>query len=224
MRAEVENPGTPVHEALLLDIGDVITELRWLSLDQFEVVSGRTVRGRGPLDPPGDPQWRRYLAGEITMGQYWQAVAEEAGYPDWRLLFGDILHAVPEGYADPAAVALMADARAAGRRVGVLTNDGVAINGREFFEQRPEFAYLDAFVDAKEFGEGKPAPESYLRAARELGVEPGRIVFLDDTPECVLGAEAVGMTGVLVDALARGPAFDRARELLGIASTAEARS
>jgi FMN phosphatase YigB (HAD superfamily) len=42
-------------------------------------------------------------------------------------------------------------------------------------------------------------------------------VFLDDTPECVDGARAVGMTGIVVDPSDRRPAFDEARRLLGIA-------
>ena len=42
------------------------------------------------------------------------------------------------------------------------------------------------------------------------------VVFLDDTPECVDGARAVGMTGVVVDPDDRRPAFDEARRLLGI--------
>src|SRR5262249_48596724 len=65
----------------------------------------------------------------------------------------------------PDAVALMGDARAAGRRVGVLSNEAYTFIGRDFFAGRPEFAELDAFVDATELGARKPAPESYLAAA-----------------------------------------------------------
>ena len=110
----------------------------------------------------------------------------------------------------------MADARAAGYKVGVLTNDGVGIAGADYFQQFPEFQALDAFVDAREFGSAKPEPEPYLRAAEALGVAPERIVFLDDAQYCIDGCERVGMTGVLVDPLDKLPAFDRTRELLGL--------
>ena len=43
-------------------------------------------------------------------------------------------------------------------------------------------------------------------------------MFLDDTPECVDGARAVGMHAIQVDPADRQAAFDRARELLGIAA------
>jgi putative hydrolase of the HAD superfamily len=117
---------------------------------------------------------------------------------------------------DADAVALMRDARAAGRRVGALSNDAYSIMGREFFAGRPEFAELDAFVDAAEIGVRKPAPDAYLRAAEALGVEPHEVVFLDDTPECVDGGRDVGMYAIQVDPADRKLAFDQARAALGV--------
>jgi HAD superfamily hydrolase (TIGR01509 family) len=113
----------------------------------------------------------------------------------------------------------MADARTAGYKVGVLTNDGVAINGVEFFDSIPEFRALDAFVDARANGSAKPDPEPYLRAADELEVPPERVVFLDDAQACVDGAERVGMTAVRVNPVNKRPAFARTRSLLGLSST-----
>ncbi len=117
---------------------------------------------------------------------------------------------------DPASIALLRDARAAGRRTGVLSNDAYTFVGREFFAGRPEFADLDAFVDSTDVGVRKPDPEAYLQAAAALGVPPCEVVFLDDTLECVDGATRVGMSAVLVDPLDKTPAFDRARALLAL--------
>ncbi len=201
---------------LLLDIGDVITAAVFDQLDDLERVLGRKLVGRGPLDPDGDPLWQRHLAGELSFQAYWLEYAVVAGYDDWRQLFRDLAVHVPDRFSDPAAVSLMDDAREAGYKVAVLTNDGVGIAGRDFFAGRPEFARLDAFIDAREFGEAKPAPEPYLRAALVLGLAPNQIVFLDDSPACVDGARAVGMTAVLVDPMHKGPAFDETRALLGL--------
>ncbi|HEX4980530.1 MAG TPA: HAD-IA family hydrolase, partial [Ilumatobacteraceae bacterium] len=148
--------------------------------------------------------------------EYWDAVATEQGYDDWRLMHRDVAAAAPERFSDPEAVALMRDARDAGFKVAVLTNDGVGIAGKEFFDSRPEFRALDAFVDAREFDQPKPLSESYVRTARILGVDPSEIVFLDNTPECVDGARDVGMTAVLVDPADKRPAFDLTRQLLQI--------
>jgi putative hydrolase of the HAD superfamily len=203
-----------MYKALVLDIGDVITDPLWNSLDDFERLSGRTGFGRGPLDPEGDPIWRRHVAGEIDIVGYWDEVARAHGYDDWRVLHRDVAASVPERFSDPNAVALMNDAREAGYRVAVLTNDGVGIAGQEFFDSRPEFQALDAFVDARRFDQPKPLAESYLRTASILGVDPSEIVFLDNAPVCIEGARDVGMTGVLVDPADKRPAFDLTRQLL----------
>jgi putative hydrolase of the HAD superfamily len=216
--------GAPVYGALLLDIGDVITAAVFDQLDELEQVLGTTLVGRGPLDPAGDPLWQRYLNGELTFVGYWKQYASAAGYDDWKQLFRDLVEHVPDRFSDPDAVALMTDAKAAGYKVAVLTNDGIGIAGREFFAGRIEFAALDAFIDAREFGEAKPAPAPYLRAAKELDLSPGEIVFLDDTPECVDGARAVGMTGVLVDPLDKDAAFVTTRSLLGLGPISRTRA
>ena len=205
-----------MYDGLLLDIGDVIVNAPWEALDEFETITGRRVVGRGPYSADGDPLWEARLAGELTYFGYWDALAKAAGFEDWREFFRVVTDTLPQGMLDDDALALMRDARVAGRRVGVLTNDGYLINGPEWFQSRPEFRELDAFVDATELGVRKPAAEAYLAAAKELDLAPERIVFLDDTPECVEGARAVGMVGLHVDPQARGPAFERARELLGL--------
>src|SRR5262245_12542055 len=202
-------------EALLLDIGDVITAPIWDQFDELEQVTGHRLVGRGP-DDPDDDLWLLHKQGEITFIEYWEQYADRHGYDDWRDLYRQLGDHLPHRFGDPDAYALMADARTAGYKVGVLTNDGVGINGTEFFAGIPEFQQLDAFVDARAKGFAKPDPEPYLRAAEELGVEPVRVVFLDDAQACVDGAERVGMTAVLVNALDKGPAFARTRSLLGL--------
>ena len=205
-------------DALLLDIGDVITAPVWDQFDELEQALGRKFIGRGPNDP-NDELWLQHKQGEITFMEYWEQYAERNGFEDWRDLFRQLGTHLPHRFGDPAAYALMADARAAGYKVGVLTNDGVGINGTDFFAGIPEFQQLDAFVDARAKGFAKPDPEPYLRAAEELAVEPERVVFLDDTPACVDGAERVGMTAVLVNPLDKEQAFARTRSLLGLSQT-----
>jgi putative hydrolase of the HAD superfamily len=80
-------------------------------------------------------------------------------------------------------------ARAAGLRTGLLSNAGGC--------GRPEWLGLfDAVVLGGLAGVGKPAPAAYLLVAERLGVAPARCVFVDDLRRNVLGAAAVGMTGV----------------------------
>jgi putative hydrolase of the HAD superfamily len=205
-----------MYDALLLDIGFVIIDVTWAAVDAYEKATGTGPHRREADQPDGDARWRAYLAAVITPDQYWGHVARSRGFDGMTGLFRALAEVVPDELFDPAAVALMRDARDARRRVGVLSNEAYTFIGRDFFARRPEFAELDAFVDATELGARKPAPEAYLAAAGALAVAPQGVVFLDDTRECVEGARRVGMHGIQVDPFDRIPAFDRARVLLGL--------
>ena len=206
-----------MYDGLLLDIGGVILD-PWRALDAYATATGVPVPGRGPIDPEGDPLWKEKLSGTLTLNGYWDLVARRTGHDDWRAMFRAITELVPDELFDEEALTLMRDARSAGRRVGVLSNDAYAIQSRAFLDARPGFTELDAFVDASDIGVGKPEPDAYLVAAEALGLPAARIVFLDDAEENVEGARAVGMLGIQVDAGSATAAFDKARELLGLAS------
>jgi FMN phosphatase YigB (HAD superfamily) len=208
--------GQVSYRALLFDIGEVISPEQWATFDDIERATGRVIVGRGPMDPEGDPLWQRYLRGELSFTGYWYEFAQFNGYDDWRQLFRDTSSVTPgDRFVHPAAAALISDARQAGLLLGALTNDGVGIAGRAWFDSVPTLAAFDAFCDAQAYG-GKPAAAAYLAAARELGVEPAEVIFLDDTTVCVDGARAIGMAAVLVDPMDRDTAFAEVRMLAGI--------
>lgn len=203
-----------MYQALLLDVGHVIIDISWRVLDAYDAVTATTEPGRHRSRPETDARWRQHVAGTITAERYWDQVARARGLDGLTGLFRALAGVVPGELFDPDAVELMRDARTAGLRVGVLTNDAYSFLGNDFFAGRPELAALDAFVDATEIGARKPEPQAYLAAAAALAVAPEGIVFLDDTPECVEGARRVGMIGIHVDPFDRTPAFDQARRLL----------
>lgn len=216
----MSNVNTATVKALLFDIGEVVTIEQWHMFDGVEHRLGRTIVGRGPLDPAGDPVWQRYLAGELSFTGYWAEFAIANGFEDWRALFRE-LPLGPDNFVHPEAERLIRDAQLAGLKIGALTNDGVGINGRAFFESIPTIASFDAFCDAQAYG-GKPAAGAYLNAASELGVDPAEVIFLDDTPYCIDGARAVGMWAVLVDPMDRRTSFDDARRQAGLGDVGEA--
>jgi beta-phosphoglucomutase-like phosphatase (HAD superfamily) len=75
---------------------------------------------------------------------------------------------------------------------------------------------VDVVVDGSAEGVLKPDPRIYRLIAARLGASCEEIVFLDDQPVNLAGAEAVGMTAVPVDVTDPEAAFARARELLGL--------
>ncbi len=193
-------------------------EHNWRLLELLGAHQGRLLGGRGPFDPDSDPAWQRHVAGEITNDGYWDEISQGIGFDDRIALWREMSNVLDGAVFAPDAMALVHEARAAGIRVGVLSNDLVRSSGRPWVDSRPEFGHFDVLVDATEFGERKPAPGSYLEAARQLGHAPEDIVFLDDMQYCIEGAHAVGMIGLLVDPLRRSIAFDEARRLVGLAA------
>ena len=91
---------------------------------------------------------------------------------------------------DAAAMTdLLRRLRASGLRTGLLSNAGGC--------GRPDWPDLfDAVVLSGLAGVAKPDRAAYELVAGRLGVPPARCVFVDDLRRNVLGAAAVGMTGV----------------------------
>lgn len=57
---------------------------------------------------------------------------------------------------------------------------------------------FSATVSGEEVAHGKPAPDSYLAAARKLGVDPARAAAIEDSTNGIRAAAAAGMRVVAV--------------------------
>lgn len=114
-----------------------------------------------------------------------------------ELLLEGVLRRLAQGVAPmPGALELLAEVRRAGVPAGLVTSsvrpiaDAVlAAVGR---------ARFDTVVTGDEVARPKPDPEPYLTAARRLGVDPGRCVALEDSPNGVTAATAAGCRVVAV--------------------------
>lgn len=58
--------------------------------------------------------------------------------------------------------------------------------------------YLAVLVSGETVAHGKPAPDIFLKAARELGVEPAQCVVIEDAVAGVQAAHAAGMRCIAV--------------------------
>lgn len=195
-------------KALLLDFGGVCllspVELHRHTEKRLGLPE-RILTWMGPVDPSTDPLWRALLAEELSERAYWQRRAEEVGRLAGRHPFAvaDYFAAcfdLPEEvFIRRAATATIAKARAAGRKVGVLTNDLEAFHGKAWVDRLTFFEHIDAFVDASKTGILKPDPRAYQQALAALGVAAGEVLFVDDQPRNVAGARALGIETIHFD-------------------------
>ena len=147
----------------------------------------------------GDHPWHRLERGEISLEENRRLnrlALEAAGVQLPSPSPGGA--PVIEFAANEPVVQLARDLKAAGFRLGVLTN-----NVKEFRDYWwPMLAFEDMFddiVDSHEVGLRKPNPAIYQLALARLGAAAERTAFLDDVPSNVSAADAVGIRGVLVE-------------------------
>ena len=211
-------------EGVLLDVGGVLLPTPWELLAGFEARNGwppGTLGWRGPLDPATDPPWRAVQAGQLTSRAYFdRRAAEVSRLLGATLSWPEVTRAMfetPDGLAvRPEGRALVADARAAGFRTGLLTSKLVAFLSREVVERSDFLSSFDVLLDESETGVAKPDPRAYDQAAAAMGLDPAAIVFVDDDPANVAGAGAAGMAGVHFDVADPAGSFDRVRRRLGL--------
>ncbi|TDQ45844.1 HAD family hydrolase [Actinorugispora endophytica] len=74
--------------------------------------------------------------------------------------------------------------------------------------------YFTVSVAGDEVAYNKPHPEPYLKAARMLGVDPGRCAAVEDSPTGVASAQAAGCVVIAVPHVASIPEAER-RHVIG---------
>ncbi len=132
--------------------------------------------------------------GTIRVAQYWAAIADDLGL-EWPLSVVQQLWAVDfRGWisVEPATVDLIERLHAGGTRLALLSNAGFDFGGP--LRASPIAGLFERIFISAEMDALKPEPGIYLEVARELGVEPHEIVFVDNKRENTDGAAALGMT------------------------------
>jgi putative hydrolase of the HAD superfamily len=175
----------------------------------------------GPFGPDSDRDWVDFQAGAMNERDYWARRCQEfhalSGEPAQMPAFMAHLYSgTEEELVRPAARELIADAKAAGIPVGMLTNDLTAFHDQSWLDRMTILREFDQMVDGRTDGVLKPDPRAYLLMAERLGVDATECVFIDDQPGNIAGAQAVGMRTVHLDPVDPEPGFVQARHMLGL--------
>lgn len=212
-------------EALLLDFGSVVTFTPFERHRESERVLGLesgTLGWLGPVDPSTDPLWQSMQRDEISERDYWAQRAAEVGsmfgQPQWTPLdfFMATRGAEPNRSVRESALRTIVAARAAGLRVGILSNELELFWGRPYMDRLDVLREVDALVDATHTGILKPDPRAYELALEALGADPGRVLFVDDQLRNVEGARQLGIAAVHFDVASADACFAAVRALLGL--------
>lgn len=115
---------------------------------------------------------------------------------DWKeQRYRDLVRSRPE----PAegALALLGDLKAKGFKVAIGSSAPRA-NVEVFHEALQLDLYVDACITKEQVTEGKPSPQTFLKAAEALALPPGCCVVVEDAVHGVEAGKAGGMPVVTV--------------------------
>lgn len=215
-------------QALVLDYGGVICLTafeRHATTERSLGLPTGTLRWRGPFDPDGDSLWRDMLADRISEREYWRLRALEVGrlvgeeWTETRLLMQRSLGDDPAANIRPEAQDTVNALRAAGRRVGVLTNEMDLFNGPDFRSRLQILRQMHVIVDATYTGILKPDARAYQAAADALETPINQCLMVDDQPRNIEGALKAGMQAEWFDVTRPAASYAKVLQRLGVSPT-----
>ena len=127
--------------------------------------------------------YRECSLGRLTTDEFWIEACGPGAYDEDYCRS----HRLTDG-----VIPLLAELKAAGYRLGCLTND-VGEWSTLLRERFGLTEYVPHWVVSADYGIRKPRPEAYDLICSLLATEPGRVLFVDDRAANVEAARKLGM-------------------------------
>jgi HAD superfamily hydrolase (TIGR01509 family) len=183
-----------VIDAVVLDMDGLLldTEQLW---DEVRENLARERGGRWSESAQGDmmgmssPEWSRYMHDVVGLDEPPDEIADE------------VVRRMAERYRED--LPLLPGAKDAVVRLAARWPLGLASSSnRPLIDLALEVGGLaplfSATVSSEEVERGKPAPDVYLEATRQLGVEPARAAAVEDSRSGIRSAHAAGMRVIAI--------------------------
>ena len=174
-------------DGLLLDTEQLWDEVRE---DLARERGGRwSERAQSDMMGMSSPEWSRYMHDVVGLAQPPDEIADE------------VVRRMAERYREH--LPLLPGAKEAVERLAAHWPLGLASSSnRPLIDLALELGGLaplfSATVSSEEVERGKPAPDVYLEAARQLGVEPTRAAAVEDSRSGIRSAHAAGMRVIAI--------------------------
>ncbi|MBI5668965.1 MAG: HAD family phosphatase [Chloroflexi bacterium] len=187
----------PVKRAVIFDYGGVL--VRTMDYTPRHAWDDRLRLGRGSIEriTHGSESWRLAQIGQLPLADHWADVARQLGLGE-----ADATRFAADFYSgdqpDADLLAYIRELRGRGYPVGLLSNASPALRSElDMFGMTDLF---DVIVPSCEIGVMKPDARAYHAVLERIQRTPGEAIFIDDRPDNVEGARAVGMQGIVYTA------------------------
>ena len=195
-----------VYTAVIFDFGGVITSSPFEAFNRMEAGHGLPrdfVRAVNSTDPDNNA-WAKFERAEIDAVTFDSLFAAEAKALGHRLE-GSAVIACLSGDIRPAMVAALDRLKAAGFKLGCITNNvptgqGAGMAGSAVKAQAVAdiLARFDHVIESSKVGIRKPDPRIYQMMCDALGVPSAECIYLDDLGINCKPAAAIGMAAIKV--------------------------
>ena len=186
-------------QGVIFDLGGVVLESPLPAIAAFEQNTGLPPRfiARLVIEGGDNGPWAQLERGEISPARFTTTFSDQGAAAGHRVDAGTLLRVIAAtAYPRHVMVAAIARLRAAGLRVGALTNIWpIPDRAADLDVVKRGF---DAVVESHLVGMRKPEPRIYELACRTLNVVPVQTIFLDDLGNNLRSARALGMTTIKV--------------------------
>ncbi len=187
--------------AVLFDLGGVVFPSPFDAFDRYDERAGIEVGFTRSLIRTSSETgaWAALERGELSMPAFFEALEGEAAERGTKISAAKIMVTIAqESGPRPAMVHAIRTLRAAGFRVGALTNNWAQESGESTPSGIGELDLFHTVVESAKEGLRKPDPRIYELALSRLGVAATETVFLDDLGINLKPARAMGMATITV--------------------------
>ncbi len=208
--------------AVLWDFGGVITSSPFDAFNRHEAERGLPadiIRRINSIEPDRNA-WARLERDELDADGFDVAFAAEAAMLGYDIRGAEVLGLLA-GDVRPRMVAALDTCRAAGLKLGCITNNARVGDGAGMTRDPVKteavaaiLARFDHVIESSKAGIRKPDPRIYQLMCSTIGVAPAACVYLDDLGINCKPAAALGMKAIKV--VSEAQALDDLSRALGL--------
>ena len=192
-------------KAVLWDFGGVITTSPFEAFNRFEKAASLPLNFIRKINStnPKTNAWAQLESSQISVEEFDLKFALEARELGHEVAGSQVL-ALLSGDLRPEMVNALKIIKSS-RKIGCITNNvksgegpSMALNPDKAAQMNAVMDLFDVVVESSKVGIRKPDPEIYKLACREMNIEPGEALFLDDLGINLKPARALGMSTIKV--------------------------
>lgn len=145
-----------------------------------------------------------YDLGERTGFEFWRKIARDAGLGLSESAIAELNNWDARMWTrgDPAMLSWQLALRQRGLLTAIVSNMGDAVH-QQMQRELDWLERFDVLVWSYQLHMAKPDPAIYRYALERLGAQPAETLFVDDKPENVAAAAALGMKGLVFSTVER---------------------